>query len=192
MGWLCTLLHTQVHTHLRKNWLTQPDNVPHAHQGAKIFLPNFLWTSPIPIPPISLVLVVLGPLEEEFHFQGICMQMPCGSQKPQIAPKMYLSGQKYIINTWSYTTINMSIPFDSLFHFDWVTWCCYHQKWAKNAPKWRFFTQNTRKVPFWSKFFSENYFFEIAQSKYRWVNIKNVISEKLIFDQKSQFTPYLV
>jgi hypothetical protein len=46
-----------------------------------------------------LLLVVLGPLQEEFHFQRICMQMPCGSQKPQIAPKMYFSGQKYIINT---------------------------------------------------------------------------------------------
>jgi hypothetical protein len=65
----------------------------------QIFLPNYLWTSRLPIPPISLFLVLLGPLEKEFHFQGICMQMPCGSQKPQFAPKMYLSGQKYIINT---------------------------------------------------------------------------------------------
>jgi hypothetical protein len=50
--------------------MTQHNNVPDAHQGAKIFLPNVLWTSPIPIPPISLLLVVMGPLEEEFHFQG--------------------------------------------------------------------------------------------------------------------------
>ncbi len=31
--------------------------------------------------------------------------------------------------------------------------------------------------------FPENYFSEIAQSKYIWVNIKNVILEKLIFGQ---------
>jgi hypothetical protein len=41
---------------------------------------------------------------------------------------------------------------------------------SKNGPKMpqngAFSRKNTRKVPFWSKYFSENYFFEIAQSKY--------------------------
>ena len=53
-----------------KNGPTQQNNVPEAHQGANTFLPKFFWTSKIPIPPISLLLVVLGPLEEELHFQG--------------------------------------------------------------------------------------------------------------------------
>ena len=55
---------------LCKNELTKHNNAPDAHQGSKIFLQNFLWPTPIPIPPISLLLVVLGPLDKELHFQG--------------------------------------------------------------------------------------------------------------------------
>jgi hypothetical protein len=58
---------------------------------------------------------------------------------------------------------------------------------SKNVPKMPqngvFSPKTTQKVPFWSIFFSENYFFEIAQSKYIRVNIKNVISENIIFGQ---------
>ena len=67
--------------------------------------------------------------------------------KPQIAPKMYLSGQKYITITWSYTTINMIIPFDSFKHFDWVMMLLSSKNGPK-CPKMAFFTQTTQKVPF--------------------------------------------
>ena len=60
---------------------------------------------------------------------------------------------KNIINTWSYTTINMIIPFDSLFHFDWVTWCCYHQKMGQKCPKMAFFHAKHPKSTFLVNFF---------------------------------------
>jgi hypothetical protein len=44
--------------------------VPDAHQGTKIFLPKFLWTSPIPIPSISMLKKMIGLLGGVFHFQG--------------------------------------------------------------------------------------------------------------------------
>ncbi len=55
-----------------------------------------------------------------------------------------------------------------------------------------FFTQKAPEKYLSGQIFPpENYFFEIAQSKYIWVHIKYVISEKLIFGQKSQFPLYL-
>ena len=45
------------------------------------------------------------------------------------------------------------------------------------------FSRKTPEKYLSGQIFSENYFFEMAQLKYIWVNIKNMISEKLIFDQ---------
>jgi hypothetical protein len=54
-----------------------------------------------------------------------------------------------------------------------------------------FFTQKAPEKYLSGQIFPpENYFFEITQSKYIWFHIKNVILEKLIFGQKSQFTLY--
>jgi hypothetical protein len=85
----------------------------------------------IPIPPISLLLVVLRPLQEEFHFQG------------------------------NSHTNDMLIPSTPL---------------------------NSSKSTFPVKFFSKNYFSEIAHLKFMRNNIENEVVEKIIFGQKSHFT----
>jgi hypothetical protein len=50
--------------------LNKHNNVPDAHQGAKIFLPKFLWTSLIPIPSTSILKNNDWTTRGGFHFQG--------------------------------------------------------------------------------------------------------------------------
>ena len=52
-----------------QNW--RRIHVTHTHQEVQIFLPTFFGTSPIPIPPISLLLVIIaGSLVEVFSVRA--------------------------------------------------------------------------------------------------------------------------
>ena len=73
---------------LCNNVLTQHNNVPDAHQGTKIFLPKFLWTSPIPIPSISMLKNNDWTTRGSFSFSGwIACKLHADPMIPQIPPK---------------------------------------------------------------------------------------------------------
>ena len=72
---------------LCNNVLTQHNNVPDAHQGTKIFLPKFLWTSPIPIPSISMLKNNDWTTRGSFSFSGwIACKLHADPMIPQKPP----------------------------------------------------------------------------------------------------------